>query len=225
MNNNNNNNNNNNTSCENIQSRYRNGIWQKNAHARNKKQQTTRDGKSQTTQSSLNQKAGRKGNQQILMEIGSWNHEISRNEWKKIKKEYLRRIRKLLETKLYSRNLVKRISTWAVLLVRYSRPFLKWTREELKQMDQRARKQMTMQKASRPRYDVDRLYVKKRGRKRTCQHWRQHWCIDTMTQRIHRNARRKTDYSHRKQYWWHEDQQKDNSQKTKEGRKTTLWTF
>ena len=48
-----------------------------------------------------------------------------------IKKEYLRKTRKLLETKLYSRNLIKGINTWAVLLVRYSRPFLKWTREEL----------------------------------------------------------------------------------------------
>ena len=43
----------------------------------------------------------------------------------KIKKEYLRRTRKLLETKLCSRNLVKGINTWAVLFVRYSGPFLK----------------------------------------------------------------------------------------------------
>ena len=34
----------------------------------------------------------------------------------KIKKEYLRRTRKLLETKLYSRNLFERIYTWAVPL-------------------------------------------------------------------------------------------------------------
>ena len=50
----------------------------------------------------------------------------------KIKKEYPRRTRKLLETKLYSRNLIKGINTWAVLLVRYSGPYLKWTWEELK---------------------------------------------------------------------------------------------
>ena len=43
-----------------------------------------------------------------------------------------------------SRNLIKGINTWAVSLVRYSGPFLKWTREELKQMDQRTRKLMTM---------------------------------------------------------------------------------
>ena len=42
----------------------------------------------------------------------------------KIQKEYLRRTRKLLKTKNPSRNLIKRINTWAVPLVRYSRPFL-----------------------------------------------------------------------------------------------------
>ena len=50
----------------------------------------------------------------------------------KIKKEYLRRTRKLLKTKLSGRNLIKGINTWALPLVRYSRHFLKWTREELK---------------------------------------------------------------------------------------------
>ena len=47
----------------------------------------------------------------------------------KIQKEYLRRTRKLLETKLSSRNLIKGINTWAVPLVRYLELFLKWTRE------------------------------------------------------------------------------------------------
>ena len=58
----------------------------------------------------------------------------------KIRKKYLRRTRKLLEIKLSSRNLIKGINTWAVPLIRYSEPFLKWTRDELKQMDQRIRK-------------------------------------------------------------------------------------
>ena len=47
----------------------------------------------------------------------------------KIQKEYLWRTRKLLETKLNSRNLIKGINTWAVPLVSYSGPFLKWTWE------------------------------------------------------------------------------------------------
>ena len=77
----------------------------------------------------------------------------------KIQKEYLRRTRKLLKTKLNSRYLIKGINTWAVSLVRYSGPFLKWTRDELRQMDQRTRILMTMHKALHPRDDVDRLYV------------------------------------------------------------------
>ena len=80
----------------------------------------------------------------------------------KIKKEYLRKIRKLLDTKLCNRNLIKGINTRAVPLVRYSGPFLKWTKEELKQMDQRTRKVMTMHKALYPRDDIDRLYVSRK---------------------------------------------------------------
>ena len=46
-------------------------------------------------------------------------------EMKEKKIKYLRRPRKLLKTKLYSRNLIKGINTWAVPFVRYSGPFLK----------------------------------------------------------------------------------------------------
>ena len=80
----------------------------------------------------------------------------------KIQKEYLRRTWKLLETKLNSRNLIKGINIWTVPLVRYSGPFLKWTRDELKQMDQRTRKLMIMHKALHPRDDVDRLYASRK---------------------------------------------------------------
>ena len=49
-----------------------------------------------------------------------------------------------------------------MLLVRYSGPFLKLTRDKLKQMDQRTRKLMTMHKALNPIDDVDRLYVSRK---------------------------------------------------------------
>ena len=80
----------------------------------------------------------------------------------KIQKEFLRRTRKLLETKLSRRNLIKGINTWAVPLVRYSRPFLNRTRDELKQMDQKTWKPMTLKKALHPRDDVDRVYVSRK---------------------------------------------------------------
>ena len=80
----------------------------------------------------------------------------------KIQKEYLRRTRKLIDTKISSRNLIKGINTRAVTFVRYSGPFFKRTRDKLKQMDQRTRKLMTMHKALHPRDDIDRLYVSRK---------------------------------------------------------------
>ena len=81
----------------------------------------------------------------------------------KIQKEYLRRTRKLLQTKLFGRNLIKGINTWAILLVRCSGHFLKWTRDELKHMNQRiTKKLMTMHKVLHPRDDVDILYVSRK---------------------------------------------------------------
>ena len=85
----------------------------------------------------------------------------------KIQKEYCRRTWKLLETKLNSRNLIKGINTRAVW---YSGPFLTWTRDELKQMDQRTRKLLTMHKVLHPRDNIDRLYVSRKegGRGLAC---------------------------------------------------------
>ena len=68
--------------------------------------------------------------------------------------------------KLNSRNLMKGINAWVVPFVRYLRPFLKWTREELKQMDQKTRKLMMMHKALHPRNDVDRLFMSRKGGRR-----------------------------------------------------------
>ena len=41
-------------------------------------------------------------------------------------------------------------------------PFLKWIREELKQIDQRTRKLITMHKVLHPRDNIDRLYVSRK---------------------------------------------------------------
>ena len=73
---------------------------------------------------------------------------------------------KLLKRKLYCRNIVKVKSTWAVSLVRYWGPFLKWTRKELKLMDQRTRKLMTIHKTLHLRDVVDILYMSRRERGR-----------------------------------------------------------
>ena len=47
----------------------------------------------------------------------------------KNEKKYIRWTRKLLDTRLNSRNLIKGINNWAVPFEIYSGPFSKWTRD------------------------------------------------------------------------------------------------
>ena len=54
---------------------------------------------------------------------------------------------------------------WWWPLVRYSGPFLKWTRDGPRQIHQRTRRLMTMHKALHPRDDGDKLYVPRKERK------------------------------------------------------------
>ena len=77
-------------------------------------------------------------------------------------KEYFRRVRLIMKSKLNGRNKIKAINTWAVSLVRYGAGIIMWKKAELESMDRRTRKLMTMNKELHPRGDVARLYV---GRK------------------------------------------------------------
>ena len=76
---------------------------------------------------------------------------------KKIKKEYLNQTRKLIETKLYCRNLIKGINTWAVPLVRYPGPFLKCRTSTNGPEDKKANG------ALHQKDDIDRLFVSRKG--------------------------------------------------------------
>ena len=82
-----------------------------------------------------------------------WNYQVEIKQ--RNKKEYLRRTRKLLETKLYRRNLIKRINTWAIPPCKISGTIL--------EVDQRTRKLMTIHRALHLKDDADRLYVSKKG--------------------------------------------------------------
>ena len=86
-----------------------------------------------------------------ILEYESGHYQTREMKGKKNKKKTLGRTRKLLETKLHSWNLIKGINTWVVLFVRCSGLFLKWTREEIQQMDKTTRKLMTMHKALKKR--------------------------------------------------------------------------
>ena len=81
-------------------------------------------------------------------------------------KEYLRRVRLVMASKLHGRNKIQAINTWAVSLMRYGGGVIKWNQKELQDLDVKTRKIMTMNRELHPRSDVARLYVprKKGGR-------------------------------------------------------------
>ena len=148
---------------KNIQPGYRNGILhRKICQSHDENWIKINNGRNRSAKTKKNQKKMKIEENENIKYLGILKAEpIKQMEMKeKKKKDYLRRTRKLLETKLCSRNLVKEINTWAVPSVRYSELYLKWTREEeLKQKNRRTTKLMTMHKALHPRNDKDRLYV------------------------------------------------------------------
>ena len=74
-------------------------------------------------------------------------------------REYYRRVRKVLETKLNSRNVFKALNAWAVSVVRYTAAFLGWSRLQIEDIDRRTRIWLTMHNGLYPKSNVDWLYL------------------------------------------------------------------
>ena len=128
-----------NTHMENIQSGHRDGIWHRIMMKSGRRHMT--EGMELPNQEKIRTLEEKNHRYLGTLEVDTTKQAEMKE---KTKKEYLRKTRKLLEINLYSRNLIKEINTSAVPLVKYSGPFLKLTKKELKQMDQRTRKLMTM---------------------------------------------------------------------------------
>ena len=75
-----------------------------------------------------------------------------------VSKEYIRRLRKVLKSKLNGGNLVRGFNTCAVSLLRYSAAFVNWRKNEL-QADRKTRKLFPIYGALHLKSDVDRLYI------------------------------------------------------------------
>ena len=88
---------------------------------------------------------------------------IKENEMKlQFLKEYKRRVRLILKSKLNGKNKVKGINTWAVAVLRYGAGILEWNVEEIKELERKTRKFLTMYKGLHPKSDVDRLYLSRK---------------------------------------------------------------
>ena len=82
-----------------------------------------------------------------------------KNEKEKLKKEYLRRLRLVLGTKLSAKNKFQANGSLAVPVLRYSFGIVNWHQEELQKLDRKTRKPLTIHGQHHPKADVDRLYV------------------------------------------------------------------
>ena len=78
-----------------------------------------------------------------------------------VTKEYYRRVRKILKSKLNGDNVINAINTRAAAIIRYGAGIIKWTKEELRNIDRKTRKLMNMHRPLHPQADVDRLYIKR----------------------------------------------------------------
>ena len=74
----------------------------------------------------------------------------------KTTKEYKRRLRLILKSKLNGRNKITAMNTWAVAIFRYGAGILEWKGCELKSLERTTRKTMTMYGAFHSKSDVDR---------------------------------------------------------------------
>ena len=77
-----------------------------------------------------------------------------------VRKEYFRRVKKILKSKLNGGNTIKAINSRAVSIIRYGAGIVDGTKEELQEMDWKTRKLLTINRALHPQADVDRLYLK-----------------------------------------------------------------
>ena len=76
-----------------------------------------------------------------------------------VSKEYMRRLKKVLKSKLNGGNLVCGVDTWTVSLLRHSAAFVSWRKSKLQAVDRKTRKLFTRYETLRPKSGVDRLYI------------------------------------------------------------------
>ena len=77
----------------------------------------------------------------------------------KIRKEYYMRVRLILKSELNAVNRIAAINSLAIPVITYSMNILNWKINNLKKLDMKTRKLLTMYRMHHPKADVDRLYL------------------------------------------------------------------
>ena len=80
----------------------------------------------------------------------------------KVRKGYYRRVILVLKSELNAANRFEAINTLVVAVVTYSFNIMNWKMSEVKRLDTKTRKLLTMHIRQLPKADVDRLYLPRR---------------------------------------------------------------
>ena len=91
-----------------------------------------------------------------IEETGSISHAQMKE---RIRKEFYRRVRKVVQSDLNSKNKMMAFNTLAIPVVTYSFNIIDWSLQEIKGMDVKVRKLLTINKMHHPKADVDRIYL------------------------------------------------------------------
>ena len=79
----------------------------------------------------------------------------------KVKREYLRRTRKIWKSEVNARNKVTAHNCSAVAMVRPTTGILDWSKQEIRDLDTATRKTLAMTGSLSKKSNIDRLYVKR----------------------------------------------------------------
>jgi predicted enzyme involved in methoxymalonyl-ACP biosynthesis len=94
----------------------------------------------------------------------SGHHNIEhKREKESLKKEYLRRLRLIMNTKLSAKNKMQAIGSLAVPVLRYSFGITNWHREEIQKLDRKTKKKILTVYRQHPPRAVCMSLEKKKG--------------------------------------------------------------
>ena len=77
----------------------------------------------------------------------------------KIQKEYYKRFRAVLKSKLNGGNVINAINIWIVATVWYGTGIITWNKGELDKIEQQTQKWLNMYRGLHPRFSADRFYI------------------------------------------------------------------
>lgn len=91
-----------------------------------------------------------------ILEDGLIEHKKMKNV---IRKEYYRRTREVMKTELNAKNKIEVLNSLAIPVVEYGFGIIECTAEEIRKIDRKTRKILTINKSLHPKADVDRIYL------------------------------------------------------------------